>query len=439
MSSQPSLNHWWMPFTANSEFRRAQRPRLISAASGTHYVADDGRELIDGMCGLMCSPCGHSRPEIARAVAQQLEHMSYVPAFQVGHRLGFELSERLVAMAPAGLTQVFYGNSGSEAVETALKIALAYHRKRGEAQRTRLVGRERGYHGVNFGGMSVGGILANRDAFGQGLPGVVHLSHTWHPQHRFSDGQPKTMGREMADELEAICRKIGGHNIAACIVEPVAGSTGVLVPPVGYLERLREICNEHGILLIFDEVITGFGRLAAPFASQRFQVTPDLLVLAKGISNGAIPMGAVMVAERIYETLSDQGQASGIELFHGYTYSAHPAACAAALATLDIFDRECLIERAHGLEEQFQSAARSLRSLPVVTDVRGLGMMAGVDLEPLMESGKRGLATLQALYDAGVLVKFTADTMLIGPALVIEPNEITLLFERIGNVLADLA
>ncbi len=438
MTTKPLLEHWWMPFTANSEFRRARKPRLIAGAYDTHYVTDDGRELIDGMCGLMCSPCGHSRPEIARAVAQQLEQMSYTPAFQVGHRLGFELSGRLVAMAPPGLTQVFYGNSGSEAVETALKIALAYHRKRGEAHRTRLVGRERGYHGVNFGGMSVGGILANREAFGPGLPGVVHLSHTWHPQHRFSGGQPKTMGREMADELEIICRKIGGHNIAACIVEPVAGSTGVLVPPLGYLERLREICDKHGILLIFDEVITGFGRLSANFASQRFGVTPDLLVLAKGISNGAIPMGAVMVAGHIYETLSDQGRASGIELFHGYTYSAHPAACAAALATLEIFERERLVERAGSLEEPFQHAARSLCTLPVVTDVRGLGMMAGVDLKPLKEPGKRGLSTLQALYDAGVLVKFTADTMLLGPALVIEPDEISVLFERIGNVLADL-
>jgi len=437
MTAPYSLESWWMPFTANTEFKTANRPRIIAGAKGTQYTTDQGHELIDGMCGLMCSPCGHSRPEIAQAVAQQMLDMSYAPPFQHGHRQGFELSERLVAMAPAGMSHVFYTNSGSEAVETALKIAIAFHRKRGEGHRTRLVGRERAYHGVNFGGMSVGGILPNRDAFGPGLPGVVHLTHTWREDSCFTKGQPEG-GREMAEELTVICRKLGGHNIAACIVEPVAGSTGVLVPPKGYLERLREICDQHGILLIFDEVITGFGRLSHNFAAQRFGVTPDIMVLAKGITNGAIPMGAVVVGRHIYDCFTDGGRARGIELFHGYTYSAHPVACAAALAALDIFEGEQLAQRATMLEPHFQDAVHRLGTLGVVTDVRGLGMMAGIDLSPLGDPGRRGLAVTQALFDAGIMVKFTADTMLLGPALTITREEIDLMCERIGNVLANL-
>jgi beta-alanine--pyruvate transaminase len=424
-----------MPFTANSAFKHSAQPRIIGRSAGIFYYAEDGRELIDGMCGLMSSPCGHSRPEIARAVARQLEQMSYVSPFQNGHRLGFALAERLAALAPAGLSYCFFTNSGSESVDTAMKIALAWHRKRGDGHRTRFVSRERGYHGVNFGGMALGGIQVNRDVFGPGLPGVVHMRHTWLEENRFSHGQPPH-GKELAEDLARLCAQVGGHNIAACFLEPVAGSTGVLVPPAGYLERVREICDEHGILLVFDEVITGFGRLGENFGAQRFGVTPDMMTIAKGLTNGSVPMGAVMVSDRIYEVLTDDSTHGGVELFHGYTYSAHPVACAAAMATLDIFEQEQLVARARALEAGFQQAVHTLDGLPVVTDVRGLGMMAGIDLAPLAKPGARGLAVIQTLYDAGVMVKFTGDTMLIGPALTIEPDDIERLVSRIGDVLA---
>lgn len=429
------LENWWMPFTANAAFKASAQPRMIEAARDIYYYTDDGRELIDGMCGLMSAPCGHGRPEIAAAVAKQLEKMSYSVPFQVGHSLGFELARRLSEFAPKELPYSFFTNSGSESADTAMKIALAYHRKRGEGHRTRFVGRERGYHGVNFGGMSLGGIQANRDAFGQGLPGVVHLRHTWLEEHRYSMGQPVT-GKELADDLARLCALVGGHNIAACFVEPVAGSTGVLVPPVGYLDRLRDICNRFGILLVFDEVITGFGRVGANFAAQRFGVVPDMMTVAKGITNSAVPMGAVLVNTDIYETLGERGEAAGVELFHGYTYSAHPVACAAALAVLDIMRKERLVDRARALEPHFQKAVHLLGSLPLVTDVRGIGLMAGLDLSPLDVAGARGLDVLQKLYDAGVMAKMTGDTLLLGPALTIAEPHIDTLVERIGNVLA---
>lgn len=438
MSKQLSLDHWWMPFTANSAFKASAHPRIIVRSKDIYCYTEDGRELIDGMCGLISAPCGHSRPEIAKAVGDQLGRMSYAMPFQNGHRLGFELAERLTHYAPEGLTRCFFTNSGSESIDSAMKIALAWHRKRGDGHRVRFVSRERAYHGVNFGGMSLGGIQANRDAFGVGLPGVVHMRHTWLEANRFSVGQPLD-GKELADDLSRLCALVGGQNIAACFVEPVAGSTGVLVPPVGYLERLRAICDEHGILLVFDEVITGFGRLGENFGAQRLGVAPDMMTIAKGITNSSVPMGAVMVSEKIYAELTDAGKHKGVELFHGYTYSAHPVACAAALATLDIFDKEQLVQRSRTLEPGFQKAVYALGGLPVVTDVRGLGMMAGIDLSPSGAAGARGLDVIQKLYDAGVLVKFTGDTMLLGPALTIEPAMVDTLVSRIGDVLSGLA
>jgi beta-alanine--pyruvate transaminase len=429
---EASLAHHWMPFTANSAFRA--HPRLVVRGQGIRYETDDGRTVLDAMCGLMCSPAGHGRPEIAEAVGRQALELSYVAPFQHAHPAAFELAERLCRLTPDGLDHVFFTNSGSESVETALKMALLYHHRRGEAQRTRFVGRERGYHGVNFGGMSVGGIGANRDGFGPGLPGVVHLRHTLLPDVRFHRGQPPH-GAELADDLQRFCDHLGGQNIAACIVEPVAGSTGVLVPPVGYLERLREICDAHGILLIFDEVITGFGRLARNFGGQRFGVTPDLITTAKGLTNGALPMGAVVASDRVHEAITEGGRRQGIEFYHGYTYSAHPVACAAGLAALEIFERDGLVDRARKLEDHFLDAVFSLGELPVVTDVRGIGMMAAVDVAPLDRPGARGLRLIQELWDAGVLVKFTGDTFLVGPALVIEPAEIDEIVSRVRAVL----
>jgi beta-alanine--pyruvate transaminase len=428
--SDDFLDHFWMPFTDNSAFRES--PRLIARAGGIRYETDDGRSILDAMCGLMCSPAGHGRPEIAEAVHRQLLELSFAPAFQHAHPDAFVLAERLCRLTPDGLDHVFFTNSGSESVETALKMALLYHHRRGEAQRTRFVGRERSYHGVNFGGMSVGGIASNRDGFGVELPGVVHMRHTLLPDLHFQRGQPPH-GAELADDLERFCNSLGGGNIAACIVEPVAGSTGVLVPPVGYLERLREICDAHGILLIFDEVITGFGRLAENFGAQRFGVTPDLLATAKGLTNGVIPMGAVVASERVHATIT--GGCEGVEFYHGYTYSGHPVACAAALATLEIFARDGLVKRARELEGHFLDAVFSLAEIPVVTDVRGIGMMAAVDLAPLEAPGARGFQMIRELWDAGVLVKFTGDTFLMGPALSIEATEIDEIVGRIRDVL----
>lgn len=428
------LEHWWMPFTANSKFKRASQPRMIVGAEGVYYTTSDGRRIIDGMSGLMCSPLGHGRPEVADAIAEQSRKLSYMPPFHHGHPLAFEAANKLRGLLPDGLGHIFFTNSGSESTETALKIALAYHRARGEGHRVRLVGRERAYHGVNFGGMSVGGIQANRDAFGIGLPGVVHIRHTWLAENQLTKGMPQH-GVELADDLERFCQTLGGQNIAACIVEPVAGSTGCLVPPEGYLQRLREICDRHGILLIFDEVITGFGRLGANFAAQRFGVTPDILCMAKGINNAAIPMGAVAVKSEIYDTLTEGGNRQGIELFHGYTYSAHPVACAAMMATLNIFESENIVQRARDLEPYFLDAVFSLQNLSSVQDIRGIGMMAAVDLKPGATPGAQGLKAVQDFYDAGIMLKMTGDTALIGPALIIEKHEIDTLIQRIRGVL----
>jgi beta-alanine--pyruvate transaminase len=426
------LEHHWLPFTPNRRFK--EQPRLVVAASGMEFTSADGRRILDGVSGLFCAPAGQSRPEIAEAVHEQLLELSYATSFQHGHPGAFELARRLSGLLPGDLDRIFFATSGSEAVDTALKIALLYQRRRGEGQRSRIVGRERGYHGVNFGGISVGGIVTNRRDYGPLLPGALHLRHTWLGENRFTRGQPQ-YGVDLAEDLERLCRLHGGETIAACIVEPVAGSTGCLVPPRGYLERLREICDAHGILLIFDEVITGFGRLGAPFAAQRFGVQPDLVTLAKALTNGAVPMSAVAVRETVYRTITEAPPSEEIEFFHGYTYSAHPVACAAALAALAIYEREGLFERARALEARFQEAVFSLRDLPVVTDVRGIGLLAGLDLAPDGAPGRRGQRATQDFFEAGVLVRVAGDAVLIAPAFVAEDVHIEELVDRLRQVL----
>ncbi len=429
-----SLAAYWMPFTANRQFK--QSPRLLARAAGMHYWTPDGRRILDGVAGLWCVNAGHSRPEITAAVSRQVEIMDYAPPFQMGHPAAFELAERLVAIAPAGLNRVFFTNSGSESVDTALKIALAYHRVRGDAARTRVIGRERGYHGVGFGGISVGGIVANRKMWSASmLPGVDHLPHTHDlARNAFSRGQPEH-GAEFADALERLVALHDASTIAAVIVEPIAGSTGVLIPPKGYLERLRAICDRHGSLLIFDEVITGFGRTGAPFAAQQFGVVPDLITCAKGLTNGVVPMGAVLAKQAIHDAFM-QGPPGAIELFHGYTYSAHPLACAAGLATLGIYEREGLLERARTLAPYWEDAAHSLRGLPAVIDVRNYGLILGVEFEPRDGApGARAFDVYLRCFERGVLVRSTGDTIALSPPLIIEKSQIDELYGVLGDVI----
>src|SRR3954471_1129372 len=386
-----SLDAYWMPFTANRQFKRD--PRLIAKAKDMHYWTPEGRQVLDAVAGLWCVNAGHARPKIVEAIAAQAAEMDFAPPFNMAHPKAFELAEKLVALAPAGLDKVFFTNSGSEAVETALKMAIAYHRARGEGQRTRLIGRERGYHGVNFGGISVGGIAGNRKSFGTMVGGVDHLRHTHDlSKNAFTRGMPEH-GAELADDLERIVTLHDASTIAAVIVEPVAGSTGVLIPPKGYLERLRAICDKHGILLIFDEVITGFGRLGSPFAATHFGVQPDIMTTAKGLTNAAIPASAVCVRGPIYRTVLE-ASAAGIEFFHGYTYSGHPLAAAAGLATLEIYRSEGLFEPAGSLESYWADAAHALKGLPNVVDIRTIGRVAGVELEARSGAvGARGFET----------------------------------------------
>lgn len=432
-----SLDAYWMPFTANRQFKQA--PRLLARAAGMHYWTPDGRRILDGVAGLWCVNAGHSRPEISAAVARQVEVMDYAPPFQMGHPAAFELAEKLVAIAPAGLNRVFFTNSGSESVDTALKIALAYHRVRGDAARTRIIGRERGYHGVGFGGISVGGIVANRKMWSASmLPGVDHLPHTHDlARNAFSRGQPEH-GAERADELERLVALHDASTIAAVIVEPIAGSTGVLIPPRGYLERLRAICDRHGIVLIFDEVITGFGRTGAAFAAQEFGVVPDLITCAKGLTNGVVPMGAVLAKQAIHDAFM-QGPPGAIELFHGYTYSAHPLACAAGIATLGIYEREGLLERARSLAAYWEDAAHSLRGLPGVIDVRNYGLILGLELEPRAGApGARAFDVYLRCFERGVLVRSTGDTIALSPPLIIEKSQIDELYGVLGEVIRGL-
>jgi len=432
-----SLDAYWMPFTANRQFKKA--PRLLTRAEGMHFWTDDGRQVLDGVAGLWCVNAGHSRPKIVQAIANQAAELDYAPPFQMAHPKAFELARKVAELAPPGLNKVFFTNSGSESVETALKMAIAYHRVRGEGQRTRLIGRERGYHGVNFGGISVGGMVANRKMFGTMLGGVDHIRHTHDlAANAFSVGQP-AHGAEMADDLERLVALHDASTIAAVIVEPVAGSTGVLIPPVGYLNRLREICDKHGILLIFDEVITGFGRTGAAFASQTFGVTPDLITAAKGLTNGCVPMGAVIARQSIYDTFM-QGPEHLIEFFHGYTYSAHPLACAAGLATLETYADEGLLTRAAELQGYFAEALHSLKGLPNVIDIRNIGLVGGVELSPRPNAPTlRAFDVFLDCYQAGVLIRTTGDTIALSPPLIIERAQIDQIVGTLATALKRVA
>ena len=427
------LDAYWMPFTANRQFKQA--PRMLARAEGMHFWTPEGRQILDGIAGLWCVNAGHARPKIVEAIRQQAGEMDFAPPFQMGHPKAFELASRLVEITPKGINRVFYTNSGSEAVETALKMAIAYHRVRGDGARTRLIGRERGYHGVNFGGISVGGINANRKMFGTLLAGVDHIRHTHDPaRNAFSKGQPEH-GVELADDLERLIALHDASTIAAVIVEPVAGSTGVLIPPKGYLERLRSICDKHGILLIFDEVITGFGRLGSPFAATHFGVTPDLMCVAKGITNGSVPMGAVLARQFIQDAFMN-GPEHLIEFFHGYTYSAHPLACAAALGTLDTYADDNLLTRGAVMAPSFQNALHSMKDLPNVVDVRNIGLVGGIELASIAgEPGKRAFSVFLDCWDKGLLIRTTGDTIALSPPLIIEEHHLGQIVETLAGAI----
>jgi beta-alanine--pyruvate transaminase len=428
------LDAFWIPFTPNRAFKRA--PRLLARAKDMYYFTPDGHRVLDGLAGLWCSNAGHNRDPIVAAIARQAAELDYAAAFHFAHPKSFELASRLAALAPADLNRVFFCNSGSEAVDTALKIALAYHNVRGEAGRTRLIGRERGYHGVGFGGISVGGIVNNRKFFGTLLTGVDHLPATYSREHQaFTVGEPE-WGAHLADDLERIVALHGASTIAAVIVEPMAGSTGVLAAPKGYLQKLRAICDKYGILLIFDEVITGFGRLGAVFAAERYGVTPDLLCFAKGVTSGAVPMGGVIAREQVYDAFM-QGPEHTIELFHGYTYSAHPLACAAGIATLDLYRDEDIFGRAKRLEQRYAEAAMTLKGLPGVLDVRAVGIAAGIDLVPRLGApGERGYEAMdRAFHDEDLVIRITGDTLAIAPPLIATEAQIAEIFEKVGRVI----
>ncbi|MBN8975568.1 MAG: aspartate aminotransferase family protein [Rhizobiales bacterium] len=432
------LAAFWMPFTANRAFKKA--PRLLAGAKDMHYITTDGRQVIDAAAGMWCSNAGHGRKEIAAAIGKQAEALDYAPPFQFGIPQAFELASRIAELAPKGLEQVFFCNSGSEAADTALKIALAYHQINGQGGRSRLIGRERGYHGVGFGGTSVGGIVGNRKMFGTLLTGVDHLQSTYNrDKQAFSKGEPE-WGADLADELERLVNLHGANTIAAVIVEPMAGSTGVIAAPKGYLKRLREITQKHGILLIFDEVITGFGRLGYAFAAERYGVLPDMITFAKGVTNGAAPMGGVIVRDTIYETFMT-GPEHVIELCHGYTYSAHPLACAAGLATLDIYRDEKLFERANKLESKFADAVMSLRNEPNVVDIRTVGITAGIELSPNKEGpGKRGFEALQrGFHDNDIMVRVAGDTIALTPPLIVSEARVGEIIEKVAKIIRAVA
>jgi beta-alanine--pyruvate transaminase len=431
-----NLDAFWMPFSDNKYFK--DKPRMLARAEGMHYFTPEGREILDGTAGLWCCNAGHGRREITEAIQKQAAIMDFAPTFQLGHPIAFEAAARVAEMTPEGMDRVFFVNSGSEAADTALKIALAYQKARGQAQRVRLVGRERGYHGVGFGGMSVGGIGPNRKQFGAQLPYVDHLPHTHLPaRNAFSKGLPPH-GVELADALESLVA-LHGDTIAAVMVEPVAGSTGVLVPPVGYLKRLREICDKHGILLIFDEVITGFGRIGTNFGAERLGVTPDIMTMAKGLTNAAVPMGAVATSNAVYDAIVD-GVPGGIELFHGYTYSGHPLASAAAIATLELHRAEDLPGRVMAIEEYWQDATHAMRDLPGVIDVRNIGLIAGIELQP--REGKptaRAMEVFRWCFDNGLLVRVTGDIVALSPPLIIEKPHVDRIFDTLGSAIRQIA
>lgn len=427
------LSAFWMPFTANRQFKQA--PRMFVSAKDMHYTTSDGRKVLDGTAGLWCVNAGHCRPKITEAIQHQAAELDYAPAFQMGHPIVFELANRLVDLAPKGMDHVFFTNSGSESVDTALKMAIAYHRVKGEGARTRLIGRERGYHGVNFGGISVGGIVSNRKMFGTLLGGVDHMPHTHLPEkNAFSKGVPE-YGAELANELERIVTLHDASTIAAVIVEPVAGSTGVILPPKGYLQKLREICTKHGILLIFDEVITGFGRLGAPFAADYFGVTPDIMTTAKGVSNGVIPMGAVFVKKEIHDAFMT-GPEHMIEFFHGYTYSGNPIACAAALGTLDTYKEEGLLTRGEELAPYWEDALHSLKGEPHVIDIRNIGLIGAIELAPITgQPTKRAFSAFVKAFERGALIRTTGDIIALSPPLIITKGQINELVDHVREVL----
>ncbi|MEQ8482412.1 MAG: aspartate aminotransferase family protein [Hoeflea sp.] len=430
------LRAFWMPFTANRQFK--QNPRMMVAAKDMHFSAADGRQILDGTAGLWCVNAGHCRPLITEAIREQAGELDYAPAFQMGHPKAFELANRLIDIAPDNMANVLFTNSGSESVETALKVALAYHRVKGNGSRFRLIGRERGYHGVNFGGISVGGIVANRKMFGTLLTGVDHMPHTHMPEkNAFTRGEPDH-GGDLADELSRIVTLHDPSTVAAVIVEPVAGSTGVLIPPKGYLKRLREICTQHGILLIFDEVITGYGRLGSAFGAQHFDVQPDIMVTAKGLTNGVIPMGAVFVTQEIHDAFM-QGPEHMIEFFHGYTYSGNPIACAAALGTLETYKQEGLFERASELAPYWEEALHSLKGEPHVIDIRNIGLIGAIELDPIAgEPTKRAFSCFVRAWEKGALIRTTGDIIALSPPLIISKSQIDELIDCVRSVLNEV-
>ena len=434
-----TLDNLWMPFTANKQFKAA--PRLLVSARDMHYTTDDGRQILDGTAGLWCVNAGHGRAPIVQAIKDMADTLDYAPMFQMGHPKIFEAASKLAAITPDGMDKVFFTNSGSEAVDSALKMALTYHRAKGEAQRTKFIGRERGYHGVGFGGISVGGIGGNRKHFSANLmPGVDHLPHTLSIEHAaFTRGEPE-WGAHLADNLENILALHDASTIAGVIVEPVAGSTGVLIPPKGYLKRLRELCDKHGLLLIFDEVITGFGRLGTPFAAQYFNVTPDLMTVAKGLNNAAIPMGAVVARNEIYDTVVNAAPDNAIEFFHGYTYSGHPLAAASACAALDLYRDEQLFERAAGLAAHFENEIHKLKDSPWVKDIRNLGLVGGIELHSRDNAvGARAYEAFLHCFHAGVLVRYTGDILAFSPPLIVSESQITEIFAAVGEALKSIS
>src|SRR6478609_1616075 len=433
--TQVSLDEYWMPFTPNREFK--SDPKIVVRAEGMYYWSDRGHRIIDASSGLFCCAAGHGRKEIADAVGNQLRELDFIAPFLRGHVKSFELAARVAELTPGDLNRIFFVNSGSEAVDTAMKVALAYHQARGQGGRNMFVSRERAYHGVNFGGVSLAGMVNNRRRFGPTLPGVVHMRHTHLKENAFVRGEA-AHGAELADDLVRFVNLYGPENIAACFVEPIAGSTGVLVPPKGYLTRLREICDAHGILLVFDEVICGFGRTGAPFAAQAFGVTPDIMTMAKAITNATQPMGAVAISERIHDTVMGAAQDGAIEFFHGYPYSGHPAACAAGLATLDIYRNEGLFERARELAPYFQQAMFSLRGTPHITDIRGYGMLAAFDVESDGVPGRRGNLLQKKLFDNGLNLKNTGDCALVAPPLIAEKDHIDVIADILRKTVSAL-
>lgn len=417
-----TMAYHWMPFTGNRDFK--SDPRMVVRAEGVYYWDQDGNKILDGSSGLFCCAAGHSRPEIAEAVYKQMQELAYCPPFQLAQPLSFEFAKRVAKLTPDGLDHIFFVNSGSESIDTAMKIAYAYHYARGEGQRQRMVSRERAYHGVNMAGVSLSGMVKNRQAFGPGVPGVVHMRHTWLPENKFVKGQSET-GAELADDLLRIVQNFGHDTVAACFVEPIAGSTGCLVPPKGYLERLREICDEYGILLIFDEVICGFGRTGQAFGAQSFGVTPDIMTMAKALTNAAQPMGAVAIHDKVHDAIVNAAPEKAVELFHGYTYSSHPAACAAGIATMDIFENEKLFERAAEMTDYFLESVFALSDIPVISDIRGYGLLAGIDvLADAAGPGVRGLDVQKKLFKAGLHVKLTGDSAVLAPQFIAEKSHI---------------